>query len=70
MKISTLTLVLKIARERKGFTQARLAEQLGVSLSTVRSMEYSAGNIKFATVLRACKLLGVDIGNPAIILNS
>lgn len=64
MRVTTkreLGIALREFRRRRKLTQAALAEQLGVSRRWVNHVELAKTNADFYTVLRAMKLLGVEI---------
>ena len=50
---------LAIIRRKNGYTQARLAAKLGVSLPTVRAWEQGKSSPKYDTLVQLCKLYDV-----------
>lgn len=50
---------LKHARQQVGWTQKRLASELGVSLRNYQHLEYGSRKISLETALKACDVLGM-----------
>ena len=48
---------LKNRRLEKGFTQEKLAEAVGVSKETIKSLEYGRVNPSFNLMLKICETL-------------
>ncbi|MCF6263710.1 MAG: helix-turn-helix transcriptional regulator [Xanthomonadales bacterium] len=59
--VALLAAMIKAARKERNMSQAALAERLGVSLLTVRSIE--KGNLKVAvgTVFEAAAIVGIPL---------
>ena len=53
--------LIAITRQRKGFTQAQLAEELGTSQSAVHRMENGGQNISMEMIARISEVLGSDV---------
>jgi transcriptional regulator with XRE-family HTH domain len=53
---------LRAARGRSGFTQARLAEKLGISVAYLSLLERGGRNPPMTTVVELAGHLGVDAG--------
>ena len=53
--------LIAITRQRKGFTQAQLAESLGTSQSAVHRMENGGQNISMEMIARISEVLGSDV---------
>jgi HTH-type transcriptional regulator / antitoxin HipB len=56
---------LRAARVQRGWTQADVAKQLGISTQAVSKLENNAGRASFDRVHRLCLLLGLDLGLQA-----
>jgi len=56
-------ITLKAARVNAGFTQAEVAEKLGVAVSTVRNWETGATFPKQPAIEKMCDLYGVSYDN-------
>lgn len=54
--------MLRAARLRRGWTQADVAKQLGVTAQAVSKLENQAGRASFDRVHRLCLLLGLELG--------
>ncbi|MEK5415145.1 helix-turn-helix transcriptional regulator [Paenibacillus sp. FSL L8-0708] len=48
---------LRDRRLEKGFTQAKLADKVGVSLEQIKSLEYGRVNPSFVLMLNICSVL-------------
>ncbi len=53
--------LIAITRQRKGVTQAQLAEELGTSQSAVHRMENGGQNISMEMIARISEVLGSDV---------
>ena len=47
-------------RIKKGYTQEKLADELGISLKYISRIESGASGIKISTLAEICKLLNVE----------
>ena len=56
---------LRAARVQRGWTQADVASQLGISTQAVSKLENNAGRASFDRVHRLCLLLGLELGLQA-----
>lgn len=54
--------MLRAARLRRGWTQADVAKQLGVTTQAVSKLESQAGRASFDRIHRLCLLLGLELG--------
>jgi transcriptional regulator with XRE-family HTH domain len=52
---------IRLARESAGLTQEELAQQIGVSRYWLLRAERGAGRMELDLVLRACRVLGIDV---------
>lgn len=55
---------IRIARKRRRWSEANLAERLGVCRSTVRKIESGAPTVAAGTMLEAATVLGVPLFVP------
>jgi HTH-type transcriptional regulator/antitoxin HipB len=53
--------LLKALRRSRGFTQKKLAEQLGITQQAVHQLEKRPERATIERLIRACTILGVDI---------
>lgn len=60
---------LSLARRRRRYTQASLAERIGASLSTVRRMEQGDGRVPLVFYLRALHIFG-ELGSFEAVLDT
>lgn len=56
-----LAAMIKAARKERNMSQAALAERLGVSLLTVRSIEKGSLKVAIGTVFEAAVILGIPL---------
>jgi transcriptional regulator with XRE-family HTH domain len=56
-----LAAMIKAARKERNMSQAALAERLGVSLLTVRSIEKGSLKVALGTVFEATTILGIPL---------
>lgn len=64
INISAFHVKLKRRRKELGFTQEKLAEELGVTSKTVKNWEneiFNHSGMKLENVIRLCKVLNCDI---------
>lgn len=54
---------LRASRQAKGWTQERLAEEVGLHFTYVSSMERGERNVSLRNILRVSEALGVDAGS-------
>jgi HTH-type transcriptional regulator/antitoxin HipB len=54
--------MLRAARLQRGWTQADVAKQLGITAQAVSKLESQAGRASFDRVHRLCLLLGLELG--------
>lgn len=54
---------LREARERKGLSQAKAAEAVGVQKAAISKIEVGQGLPSVKVLLRLCELYGVDVGD-------
>ncbi len=52
---------IRLTREANGLTQEELAKQIGVSRYWLLRAERGAGRMELDLVLRACRVLGIDV---------
>jgi transcriptional regulator with XRE-family HTH domain len=57
---------ISLARRQRGWTREQLAERVGVSVGTLRSVEHGSPTVGIGVVLESATLLGIDVlgGNP------
>ncbi len=53
---------LRAARLQRGWTQADVARQLGITSQAVSKLESQAGRASFERIHRLCLLLGLELG--------
>ncbi len=56
---------LRAARLQRGWTQADVARQLGISTQAVSKLEQRAGRASFERIHQLCLVLGLQIGLAA-----
>jgi HTH-type transcriptional regulator/antitoxin HipB len=54
--------MLRAARLQRGWTQADVASQLGITAQAVSKLESQAGRASFDRIHRLCLLLGLELG--------
>ncbi|WP_329742965.1 helix-turn-helix transcriptional regulator [Dyella sp. A6] len=54
--------MLRAARLQRGWTQADVARQLGITTQAVSKLESQAGRASFDRIHRLCLLLGLELG--------
>ena len=54
--------MLRAARLQRGWTQADVAGQLGITTQAVSKLESQAGRASFERIHRLCLLLGLELG--------
>ena len=54
--------MLRAARLQRGWTQADVAAQLGITAQAVSKLESQAGRASFDRIHRLCLLLGLELG--------
>lgn len=59
--VALLAAMIKAARKQRNMSQATLAERLGVSLLTVRSIEKGSLKVAVGTVFEAATILGIPL---------
>lgn len=52
---------IKRGREKKGYTQTEIAEQLGVTQSYYSKIESGTRNLDFVVALKICSLLNLNM---------
>lgn len=62
--LSILGSSIRVARLERGWTIAQLAERVGVSPSTMRSVEQAKPGVAIGTVFEAATLVGVPLFHP------
>ncbi|MGL4176820.1 MAG: helix-turn-helix transcriptional regulator [Dermatophilaceae bacterium] len=59
--IDVLAGLIRRGRHRRGWTQAQLAERIGVTAKTVRAIESGSAAVALGTVLNAADVTGVRL---------
>lgn len=54
--------MLRAARLQRGWTQADVANQLGITTQAISKLESQAGRASFDRIHRLCLLLGLELG--------
>lgn len=54
--------IIKYARDKKGITQEKLAEMVGVTQTTIASLECGTANLRFMNYYNIGKALDIDMG--------
>lgn len=54
--------MLRAARLKRGWTQADIASELGITTQAVSKLENHAGHASFDRIHRLCLLLGLELG--------
>jgi transcriptional regulator with XRE-family HTH domain len=67
--MEALGLRMRLARERRGISDALMAERIGVSLETLHGLESGSAEISLADFYRALRILGLsgDISTIAVV---
>lgn len=59
-QLAELGFRLRLARERRGISQALASERIGVARDTLRRLEAGDPSARICTILRALRILGLD----------
>lgn len=69
-RLALFAAAVRAARQQRGWTQAELAQRVGIGLGTVIKIESNAAGVAYGTVLQLCSILDLSPDPDQLASNS